>query len=138
MKGYLLHEQGYIPTDGWYDTGDVVTVDEAGFVTIIGRLKRFAKLAGEMVSLNLVEQLAAQCYGSTDFAAINVPDSRRGEKIILVTTDPNLSLASLQTFIAQTGYSRLHTPSEVRWIEEFPLMGSGKTDYVALKQLVQA
>lgn len=137
MKGYLLHGQGYVQNEGWYDTGDIVTVDNQGFVTLIGRLKRFAKLAGEMVSLNLVEQLASQCYGSTDFAAINVPDKTRGEKIILVTTVPNLSLAPFQAMVAKTGYSRIHIPSEIRWIAEFPLLGSGKTDYVTLKLQIE-
>ncbi|GMA64598.1 AMP-binding protein [Alicyclobacillus fastidiosus] len=138
MAGFLTHGKGYRRQEGWYDTGDVVTVDDDGFVTIIGRLKRFAKIAGEMVSLNLIEQLAARCYGSTDFAAVNVHDSRRGEKVILITTNRDVSLTSLAEFIDRQGYSRLHIPSRMCWVPEFPLLGSGKTDYVALKQQIEA
>ncbi|MFD1674543.1 AMP-binding protein [Alicyclobacillus fodiniaquatilis] len=137
MEGYLLHGQGYIKQEGWYDTGDVVTIDENRFVIIVGRLKRFAKIAGEMVSLNLVEQLAAQVYGSSDFAAINVPDAKRGERIILTTTAAGLSLAPLRALVEQLGYSRMHVPSELSHISQFPLLGSGKTDYVALKALFE-
>ncbi|GMA56716.1 hypothetical protein GCM10025858_12190 [Alicyclobacillus sacchari] len=138
MKGYLLHGQGYVEQSGWYDTGDVVTIDEDGFVTIIGRLKRFAKIAGEMVSLNLVEQLAARAYDSPDFAAITVPDEVRGERILLVTTVAGLTLAPMRKVVDESGYSRMHVPSELRTIEEFPLLGSGKTDYVSLRSLILA
>ncbi|EPZ48159.1 hypothetical protein N007_04705 [Alicyclobacillus acidoterrestris ATCC 49025] len=137
MVGYLTHNEGYTQQEGWYDTGDVVTVDEDGFVTIIGRLKRFAKIAGEMISLNLIEQLAAQCYGLADFAAVNLPDERRGEKIILATTATDLTLAPFQQFIDAHGYSRLHIPSKIVHLE-VPLLGSGKTDYVTLKQWIEA
>ncbi|MFB5189732.1 AMP-binding protein [Alicyclobacillus fastidiosus] len=138
MAGFLTHGEGYRKQDGWYDTGDVVTVDDDGFVTIIGRLKRFAKIAGEMISLNLVEQLAARCYGITDFAAVNTHDPRRGEKVILFTTDRGISLKALAEFVDRQGYSRLHIPSGLCWVPEFPLLGSGKTDYVALKQQIEA
>ncbi|EJY55413.1 AMP-dependent synthetase and ligase [Alicyclobacillus hesperidum URH17-3-68] len=138
MKGYLLHGQGYVEQSGWYDTGDVVTVDDDGFVTIIGRLKRFAKIAGEMVSLNLVEQLAARAYDSPDFAAVTVPDEVRGERILLITTVAGLTLAPMRKIVEESGYSRMHVPSELRTINEFPLLGSGKTDYVSLRSLILA
>jgi acyl-[acyl-carrier-protein]-phospholipid O-acyltransferase/long-chain-fatty-acid--[acyl-carrier-protein] ligase len=135
MKGYLQYGTGYVAQEGWYDTGDVVWVDEDGFVTIIGRLKRFAKISGEMVSLNLVEQLAAKAYGSTEFAAINLPDKARGERIVLVTTLSDIDLGQIRELVDSLGYSKLHVPSEVRRIDEFPLLGSGKTDYVALNAM---
>lgn len=137
MVGYLQHGSGYTAQDEWYDTGDIVTVDEQGFVTIVGRLKRFAKIAGEMVSLGLVEQLAQTCFGSTEFAAINLPDAKRGEKIVLTTTLPNLAVSDMQRRVVEAGYSRLHIPSEIRQIKAFPLLGSGKTDYVTLKQWIE-
>lgn len=133
MEGYLAHGQGYIRQDGWYDTGDIVTVDEDRFVRIIGRLKRFAKIAGEMVSLNLIEQLASQVYRDASFAAINLPDPKRGERIVLTTTTEGLSLRPLRSLIDDLGYSRLYIPSELYHVDVFPLLGSGKIDYVALK-----
>lgn len=135
MKGYLEYGKGYVRQEGWYDTGDVVSIDEDGFVTIIGRLKRFAKISGEMVSLNLVEQVAARAFGSTDFAAINVPDRVRGERIILVTTLTDVSLIPIRQTVEAMGYSKLHIPNEIVKIEEFPLLGSGKTDYVSLNAM---
>lgn len=136
MDGYLEYEEGYQKQEGWYDTGDIVTVDDERFVTIVGRLKRFAKITGEMISLNVVEQLAQQCYGSTEFAAMSTQDARRGEKIVLFTTLSGLSLAKMQGVIDNDGYSKLHMPSEIREIAEFPLLGSGKTDYVTLGQWI--
>lgn len=136
MDGYLEYGRGYQKQEGWYDTGDIVTVDDDGFVTIVGRLKRFAKIAGEMVSLNVVEKIAQQCYGSTEFAAMSAPDDRRGERIVLFTTLPELALSDMQKVIDDDGYSKLHMPSDIRQIDEFPLLGSGKTDYVTLGQWI--
>ncbi|WP_206879983.1 AMP-binding protein [Alicyclobacillus mali (ex Roth et al. 2021)] len=137
MKGYLVHGEGFVEQTGWYNTGDVVDVDEDGFVTIVGRLKRFAKIAGEMISLNLVEQLAARAYGDPAFAAVSIPDPARGERIVLVTTHKGLTLAPIRDLVDRMGYSRMHVPAEIRVIEEFPLLGSGKTDYVTLKAVVE-
>ncbi|SIS53338.1 AMP-binding protein [Alicyclobacillus vulcanalis] len=137
MKGYLVHGEGFVEQTGWYNTGDVVEVDDEGFVTIVGRLKRFAKIAGEMISLNLVEQLAARAYGDPAFAAVSIPDPARGERIVLATTHKGLSLAPMRDLVDRLGYSRMHVPGEIRVIDEFPLLGSGKTDYVTLKAMVE-
>jgi len=137
MKGYLVHGEGFVEQTGWYNTGDVVDVDVDGFVTIVGRLKRFAKIAGEMISLNLVEQLAARAYGDPAFAAVSIPDPARGERIVLVTTHKGLTLAPMRDLVDRMGYSRMHVPAEIRVIDEFPLLGSGKTDYVTLKAMVE-
>jgi acyl-[acyl-carrier-protein]-phospholipid O-acyltransferase / long-chain-fatty-acid--[acyl-carrier-protein] ligase len=135
MKGYLIHDKGFIPLEDWYDTGDVVEVDEFGFITITSRLKRFAKVGGEMVSLNLVESLAGEFYGHTDFAAVAVPDKRKGERIILFTTDKDSNDRALKKHIKMKKVSALLVPASIEYIEEIPLLGSGKTDYVTLEKL---
>jgi len=133
MKGYLLYKQGFTPAESWYDTGDVVDLDSEGFLSIKSRVKRFAKIGGEMISLNQVEEIASQCFQSTHFAAINLPDQRKGEKIILFTTDTEATLPQLREWLDENGYSPLLLPRKMELIDKIPLLGSGKTDYVTLK-----
>ncbi|UFJ39311.1 AMP-binding protein [Brevibacillus humidisoli] len=137
MKGYLMHGKGFIPVEEWYQTGDLVETDHDGYVTIQSRLKRFAKIGGEMISLNLVEELAVQCYGHSEFAAVAISDRRKGERIILYTTDPAAQLVALRRYITENGYSPLLQPQSIRVVPQLPLLGSGKTDYVSLKQMAE-
>ncbi|MGO0063794.1 AMP-binding protein [Brevibacillus fluminis] len=137
MKGYLIHGSGFQPAPEWYKTGDLVEMDADGYLTIKSRIKRFAKIGGEMVSLNLVEELAAQCYGHSDFAAVTVTDSRKGERVLLYTSDETVRLEQLRAFLAEKQYSPLLLPASVQRIEKLPLLGSGKTDYVTLKQIAE-
>ncbi|MBP1933831.1 AMP-binding protein [Ammoniphilus resinae] len=134
MKGYLLHGEGFRPADEWYDTGDIVDENEDGFLTIQARLKRFAKVGGEMISLQLVETLAAQCYDHPEVSAVTVPDSRRGERIYLFTTKQEDRLEVLRNWLQQHHYSAMLIPAKVIAVHQLPLLGSGKTDYVTLKQ----
>lgn len=137
MKGYLIHEKGFQPIEDWYKTGDLVEVDTDGYLSIKSRIKRFAKIGGEMVSLNLVEELAAQCFGHSDFATVTVTDQRKGEKVLLYTSDESVRLEQLRAFLAAKQYSPLLMPATVQLIEKLPLLGSGKTDYVTLKQIAE-
>jgi len=134
MKGYLIHGKGFLPAEEWYQTGDLVEADEEGYLTIKSRLKRFAKIGGEMVSLNLIEELAMQCFGHSGFAAITVNDQRKGERVLLFTTDETVAIGPLRTYIQQRQFSPLLVPGAVRHAKNLPLLGSGKTDYVSLKQ----
>ena len=134
MKGYLIHGKGFQPADEWYHTGDLVEADAEGFLTIKSRLKRFAKIGGEMVSLNLIEELATQCFGHSGFAVITVNDKRKGERVLLYTTDETVSLYQLRSYINQRQFSPLLVPFAVKHTKFLPLLGSGKTDYVSLKQ----
>lgn len=134
MKGYLIHGKGFQPADEWYQTGDLVEVDAEGYLTIKSRLKRFAKIGGEMVSLNLIEELAMQCFGHSGFAVITVSDQRKGERVLLYTTDETVSLQQLRSYISQRQFSPLLVPYSIKHVKTLPLLGSGKTDYVSLKQ----
>ncbi len=140
MLGYLLPgKPGELVTpgtrygDGWYDTGDVVRVDEEGFVTIVGRLKRFAKVGGEMVPLNAVESLAVQVWPDHRHGAVAIADGRRGEAVILVSEHPQASLEALQAAARRQGMPELWLPRRIVHLRQLPLLGSGKVDYEALR-----
>ena len=143
MMGYLLYENpGVIDrskslSDGWYDTGDIVSFDDEDFVYIRGRVKRFAKIAGEMVSLEVVEQIAAKAAPGVQHAASTRADAAKGEAIVLFTTDRSLSRDRLSAAAKTLGASELAVPRVVICLAEIPMLGTGKTDYVALKALAQ-
>jgi acyl-[acyl-carrier-protein]-phospholipid O-acyltransferase/long-chain-fatty-acid--[acyl-carrier-protein] ligase len=144
MRGYLLHgATGIHPpaTDrgpGWYDTGDIAAVDTDGFVTILGRAKRFAKIGGEMVSLTAVEELALLAWPDYSHAALSLPDEKKGERIVLVTDNPDASRKEIQEKAHLLGYGELYIPKRIVLAEELPLLISGKTDYFRLQQLAAA
>jgi acyl-[acyl-carrier-protein]-phospholipid O-acyltransferase/long-chain-fatty-acid--[acyl-carrier-protein] ligase len=141
MLGYLRAERPGVlepPPEGWYDTGDIVTIDAQGFVTIKGRAKRFAKVGGEMISLAAVEALASDCWPGAHVAVIAVPDARKGEKMILVTDAPKADRAQFQTLAKARGVPELMTPAQVLIVAAVPLLGSGKTDYPAVSKLIEA
>jgi acyl-[acyl-carrier-protein]-phospholipid O-acyltransferase/long-chain-fatty-acid--[acyl-carrier-protein] ligase len=137
MKGYLIHGEGFKPLDGWYKTGDIVAVDDDGFIHVKARLKRFAKVAGEMVSLQVVEQVAMACLGSTEIAAVAIGDSRKGEQIILCTTLADVQVKQVRDYISASQLSPLLVPSKVIQVPQIPLLGSGKTDYVNLTKSIK-
>ena len=140
MLGYLKEDRPGVlqqPVDGWHDTGDIVAFDDAGFVTIKGRAKRFAKIAGEMVSLAAVDQLADALWTDALSAATSLPDERKGERIVLVTQHQGATRAEFGTFAKSRGASDLMVPSEIVTIATIPLLGSGKIDYPALRHLVE-
>jgi len=145
MRGYYFYEQPGVlhpPKselgEGWYDTGDVVEVDEEGYVTILGRVKRFAKVAGEMVSLELVERVAALASPGHRHAATIEHVAAGGESTVLFTTDPALDRIRLQKAARELGSSDLAAARRILHVAELPLLGSGKTDYVKLKAMAEA
>lgn len=137
MSGYLKDDKPGIlqPCGQWYDTGDIVSVSDDGFVTIQGRVKRFVKIAGEMVSLEAVDKLVGFCSDKL-CATSSSPDINKGERIILFTLDETLTKEKLRAVIAEKNQSNLMMPAEVRLVKEIPLLGSGKVDYQKLKTLV--
>lgn len=139
MKGYLLENNpGVIipPEDGWYDTGDIVDIDEEGYVSIVGRAKRFAKLAGEMVSLTLVETVTASLWPDHIHAAVSLPDQKKGEQIILVTDNQSADRKLLMKRLKSEGYSDLLLPKSIIIVDQMPILGTGKIDYARVSQLV--
>lgn len=138
MRGYLDPTKPFgidLLPQGWHDTGDVVDVDDEGYITILGRVKRFAKVGGEMVSLNAVEGYAAHVWPDHLHAAVALPDSRKGERIILFTDHAEATAEQLQAWCKQHGASELAVPKRIVPIDEIPVLGSGKTDYVALQRV---
>ncbi len=140
MLGYYLYDNPGVlkaPEEGWYSTGDVVEIDPEGFVRILGRVKRFAKVAGEMVSLESVEQIAHRSSPACLHAATTQMDPQRGESIVLFTTDTTLGREVLQAAARELGSPELAVPRKVVAVRELPLLGTGKTDYVTLKQMAE-
>lgn len=140
MLGYYLHDRpGVIqpPEGGWHDTGDIVDIDAQGFVTILGRAKRFAKIAGEMVSLTSVEGMVSKVYPDFSHAVVAVPDARKGEQLVLATTCPEVRREALSRFASENGMSELAVPKIIMTMDKIPVLGSGKTDYSALKTYVE-
>ncbi|RWG64364.1 AMP-binding protein, partial [Mesorhizobium sp.] len=137
MMGYMTADRpGELqPLEGWHDTGDIVSVDRDGFITIRGRAKRFAKIAGEMVSLGAVEMLVQSLWPEQRHAAVAVPDKRRGERIVLVTTADDANAEELRQFGKKAGAAELMVPNDIIKVEEIPVLGSGKTDYVSARKL---
>ena len=139
MLGYLRPENpGQIvpPDGGWHDTGDIVSVDEDGYFIIRGRLKRFAKIGGESVSLTVVENCASALWPDHNHAAIAIPGERKGEEIILVTTNPHAARADLVVWVHTHGVPELAVPRRVIAVAEIPVLGTGKTDYQGVARLV--
>ncbi|RAZ80092.1 AMP-binding protein [Mesorhizobium atlanticum] len=137
MMGYMSADRpGELqPLEGWHDTGDIVSIDREGFITIRGRAKRFAKIAGEMVSLGAVEMLVQSLWPEERHAAVAVPDKRRGERIVLVTTADDANAEELRQFGKKAGAAELMVPNDIIKVEEIPVLGSGKTDYVSTRKL---
>ena len=140
MLGYLKSENPGVlepPPEGWHDTGDIVVIDKDGFVTIKGRAKRFAKIAGEMVSLAAVEALAAECWPGVLSGVASLPDARKGERLVLVTQQKDATRAAFQAFAKSKGAADLMIPAEVMVVPAVPVLGSGKLDFAGISRLVK-
>ena len=136
MLGYLLDEQPgkRIPPvtergEGWYDTGDIVHIDDEGFVRICGRAKRFAKVGGEMVSLTSVENFVAECWPGHMHAVTSIPDSSKGEQLVLLTEFDGAVRKDLLEHARANGISELAVPRRVLNVKKVPVLGTGKIDY---------
>jgi acyl-[acyl-carrier-protein]-phospholipid O-acyltransferase/long-chain-fatty-acid--[acyl-carrier-protein] ligase len=141
MKGYLKNEKAnrkyLVEDEGWYDTGDIVEITEGGFVKIVGRLKRFAKISGEMISLTALEAALAGEFGDRkDVAVMAIPDEHKGERLVLVTNSRHADMKSLREIIRSKGFSDLACPRDIHFLKEIPKLGTGKVDYVKLKDMI--
>ena len=144
MRGYLNPDANarFQSLGGWYDTGDIVRVDDDGFVFVLGRLKRFAKVSGEMVSLTAVEEALAGAfpqYGNRfEVAVVSLPDEDKGEMLIAVSNDSRLSLEQIRAVIKGRGMTNLCVPRELRHLREIPKLGTGKVNHRELQEWVRA
>lgn len=142
MLGYLKDNdktaQAIITLDNrrWYKTGDKGHLDKDGFLTIVDRYSRFAKIGGEMISLGAVEEQARNIFADTELelAATNISDEKKGERIVLFVAGnaEELDTKTLRQQLLSGGMEGLMLPAEIRIIPEFPKLGSGKLDYKAL------
>ena len=140
MLGYLRAENPGVlepPPEGWHDTGDIVTIDDQGFIKIRGRAKRFAKIGGEMISLAAVEMLASELWPDALVSVATVPDPRKGERLILATDKRGASRPEFQAYAKSKQASDLMIPAEVIHFDKVPVLGSGKVDHMAVQKLVR-
>jgi acyl-[acyl-carrier-protein]-phospholipid O-acyltransferase/long-chain-fatty-acid--[acyl-carrier-protein] ligase len=139
MAGYL-NAGGELepPPGGWHDTGDVVEISEDGWITILGRVKRFAKIGGEMISLTAAEDLAATLWPHARHAVISLPDPKKGERLILVTDCQVAEVSVLLAHAQGLGAPELAVARRIVKVPEVPVLGSGKTDYVAIQRMAEA
>ena len=138
MLGYLRAERPGVlepPDDGWYDTGDIVEFDAEGFVTIKGRAKRFAKVAGEMVPLGSVEEFITNVWPAAVHAVVSVPDAKRGEQLVLVTDHKEANRTALASAVRSAGLPEIFVPRSIAHVPSVPLLGTGKIDYVSVSRL---
>jgi acyl-[acyl-carrier-protein]-phospholipid O-acyltransferase/long-chain-fatty-acid--[acyl-carrier-protein] ligase len=137
MAGYLNEAGGIDPLPGgWHDTGDVVTMEgDDRWVTIKGRVKRFAKIGGEMVSLTAAEDLAVAVWPDGRHAVIAMPDKKKGERLILFTDRADADVGPLVAHAQSIGAPELAVPRRIIKIAEVPVLGTGKTDYVAIQRM---
>ena len=141
MMGYLRSSAPGIiepPVDGWHDTGDIVAVDEDDCIRILGRVKRFAKIGGEMVSLAVVENCANAIWPEHMHAAAAIPDPKKGEQIILISSAKEISRSDLVAWAQSHGVSELAVPRKVFHVDEIPVLGTGKVDYGSVAKTVVA
>jgi len=132
---------GFKALGSWYDTGDIVSVDAERFVTILGRLKRFAKVSGEMVSLTAVEDALAGAFPQyglrCQVAVLSRPDADKGEMLVAVTNEPHLQLEEIRAAIKARGLTNLCVPREVKCVREIPKLGTGKVNHRELAKMVE-
>ena len=139
MAGYLRAENPgmlEVPEDGWHDTGDIVTIDDEGFIAIRGRAKRFAKIGGEMISLAAVEAVAGALWPNNLSVVIALPDERKGERLVLLTDAPDATRNGFARHARENGLSELMVPAELR-TGTVPISGSGKIDLVAARRQIE-
>ena len=141
MMGYMYADQPCViqpPKDGWHDTGDIVSLDEEGYITIKGRAKRFAKIAGEMISLTAVEDALHSLWPEFQHAVVSIPDARKGEQIVLMTNNLSAEQIQMHQHFKQQGMAEICLPRKIIKVAVLPLLGSGKVNYVEVKNQLES
>lgn len=141
MNGYIMPDNPgvLVPLEGgWYNTGDVVEIDEIGFVYIKDRIKRFAKIGGEMVSLNAVDDMVRKAYewmgGEFSYGVVAIPHESKGEQVVLVTNNRQVEQEVLHSYIKNNGMSELYLPRVILFRDSLPVFATGKSDNITLKK----
>ena len=140
MKGYISPDNPgqLIPlTEGWHDTGDVVSMNDDGHYVIRGRMKRFAKIGGEMVSLMAIENNASAVWPEKIHAAAILPDPKRGEQIVLMTEEKDAKRQDLLSWAQSHGVPEISVPKKIISVDSLPVLGTGKLDYVAITKMAK-
>jgi acyl-[acyl-carrier-protein]-phospholipid O-acyltransferase/long-chain-fatty-acid--[acyl-carrier-protein] ligase len=140
MLGYLMStDPGVLipPEDGWYDTGDIVDIDDEGYISIKGRAKRFAKVGGEMISLTAVEGLLSKLWPNHTHAIVAIPDEKKGEQLILLTENKDAQRQEITEYVRQQGLSELGLPKKIIYVDQVPVLGTGKIDYLTAQEIVE-
>jgi acyl-[acyl-carrier-protein]-phospholipid O-acyltransferase/long-chain-fatty-acid--[acyl-carrier-protein] ligase len=143
MRGYLNPEANakFQALGGWYDTGDIAKFDDDGYLFILGRLKRFAKVSGEMVSLTAAEEALSNAFPQFGLrfqvAVLSRPDADRGEALVAVTNEPKLTMEEVRAAIKAKGLSNLYVPREIKYVHEIPKLGTGKINHRELQKLIE-
>jgi acyl-[acyl-carrier-protein]-phospholipid O-acyltransferase/long-chain-fatty-acid--[acyl-carrier-protein] ligase len=136
MKGYILRDGAILPPgENGYDTGDIVSIDDDGFMTIEGRAKRFAKIGGEMVSLSYIEDAVQEVWPDDAQAVVSIPEENKGEIIVLLTEHPYPDREYLRAKLIAKGLPELSIPKKVICVESIPKIGVGKIDYQSAVKL---
>ena len=139
MMGYLRATNPGVlepPKDGWYDTGDIVKLDSEGYVTILGRAKRFAKIGGEMISLAAVEEAMFEIWPEGQHAVTMIHGANR-EILTAVTTRRDIKRDDLRQKLSEIGMAEIAIPKKIVYMDEIPLLGNGKTSYVELDEMLK-
>lgn len=139
MKGYIKYgnpKKIIAPANGYHCTGDIAKIDNEGFLTILGRTKRFTKISGEMIPLATIEEKINQLWPEYTHAIITTSEKEKHEKIVLITNNNYATKKEIQQFFQKLGLPTLYNPKEIISIEKIPLLGTGKINYpLLLEQL---
>jgi acyl-[acyl-carrier-protein]-phospholipid O-acyltransferase/long-chain-fatty-acid--[acyl-carrier-protein] ligase len=144
MKGYLGNPAATarVIQDGWYRTGDIVTIDADGFIHIVGRESRFAKIGGEMVPHGVVEEALTEIIGVDEqggqkAVVVSAPDMAKGERLVVVHTPLSMTPAEIRSALAHSGLPKLYIPATDGFVlvEQLPIVGTGKLDLRAINAI---
>jgi acyl-[acyl-carrier-protein]-phospholipid O-acyltransferase / long-chain-fatty-acid--[acyl-carrier-protein] ligase len=147
MRGYLNRPEATLAAirDGWYVTGDVCVIDADGFIRIVGRESRFAKIGGELVPHGMVEEALTEIVGVDDeggpkVVVVSVPDPERGERLVVIHTPLGRRPADLRAALGKAGLPNLFIPDTDSFleVEELPTLGTGKLDLRPIKRLAES
>lgn len=142
MLGYLnrASETEAVLRDGWYVTGDIVTIDADGFITIVDRQSRFSKIAGEMVPHGKVEEVLQSVTRNPSCAVTAVSDERRGERLVAFVTSEGMTAPEIWQQMMASGLPKIWIPKpdDIRLVDSLPMLGTGKVDLRTLKTIALA